>query len=85
MKFSIITPTSNSESTIVRNAQSIIRQTCTEFEHIIVDNISEDNTLQLIRNVYNHTRLSAKLKIISEKEFGISDAFNNGIYYSEGD
>lgn len=85
MKISIITPTYNSENTILRNTQSIIGQTYKEFEHIIVDNLSKDNTVQLIKNDYNDAGLSNKLKIISEKDAGISDAFNKGIRAATGD
>jgi len=84
MKFSIITPTNNSENTIIRNVQSIINQTYKEFEHIIIDNSSQDNTVQLIKNAYNEAGISSKLIVISEKDFGISDAFNKGILHSDG-
>jgi glycosyltransferase involved in cell wall biosynthesis len=85
MKISIITPTNNSEKTIIRNAQSIIKQTNKDFEQIIVDNLSKDNTVQLVENAYRDAGLSEKLKIISEKDSGISDAFNKGILNSRGD
>ncbi len=82
---SIITPTFNSEKTIVGNAQSIIDQSYQEFEHIIVDNLSEDDTIAKVEYVYNKNGLSNRLKIIREKDEGISDAFNKGILASEGD
>jgi glycosyltransferase len=85
MKISIITPTYNSENTILRNAKTIISQTYKDFEHIIVDNLSKDNTLQLVTDIYKDAGLSEKLKIISEKDTGISDAFNKGIHASIGD
>lgn len=85
MKISIITPTNNSEKTIIRNAQSIINQTNKDFEHIIIDNLSKDNTVQLVENAYRDAGLFEKLKIISEKDSGISDAFNKGILNSKGD
>lgn len=84
MKISIITPTYNSEKTILDNAQSIINQTYKEFEHIIVDNLSTDNTLQIIKNIYLSNNISDKLRIICEKDEGISDAFNKGINASSG-
>ena len=68
MKISIITPTNNSNSTIVQNVNSVINQTYKEYEHIIIDNLSSDNTLQLIKNTYDDPGLSNKLKVISEKD-----------------
>ena len=85
MKFSIITPTNNSGNTIIRNAESIIKQTYKEFEHIIIDNLSRDNTVHLVMDTYDKAGLSDKLKVISEKDSGISDAFNKGILNSKGD
>ena len=84
MKISIVTPTYNSETTILANVQSIINQTYKEFEHIIVDNLSTDHTLQIIKNTYLSYNVSDKLRIICEKDEGISDAFNKGISAASG-
>jgi len=85
IKVSIITPTFNSADTIIRNSQSIITQTCKDYEHIVVDNLSKDNTIQLLKNIYDEAGFSSRLKIICEKDSGISDAFNKGITAAEGD
>lgn len=85
MKISIITPTFNSEKTIVANLNSIYNQSYKNYEHIIVDNLSNDDTLNLARNFYNEKNNSSKLKIISEKDNGISHAFNKGITHSSGE
>ncbi len=80
MKISIITPTYNSEDTILTNIESILNQDYNNWEQIIIDNISTDKTLELVKNKKNK-----KIKIISEKDFGIFDAINKGIEYSTGD
>lgn len=85
MKISIITPTYNSAKTIVRNVQSVINQNSKEFEHILVDNLSSDESIQLVKKEYEKTGLLNHLKIIKEKDSGISDAFNKGIRSSTGD
>jgi glycosyltransferase involved in cell wall biosynthesis len=84
MLISIITPTFNSESSIEETVKSVISQTYRDFEHIIVDNLSEDNTLDLIKNMYRNAGIEKQLKIITEKDNGISDAFNKGIDNSSG-
>ena len=76
---SIITPTFNSGNTITKNVQSVIAQSYKEFEHIIVDNVSTDDTINKVETLYQNNGLTEKLKIISEKDNGISDAFNKGI------
>ncbi len=85
MLISIITPTFNSEKTIERNARSIVNQSYKHFEHIIVDNDSKDNTINIINKVYGGYNLLQNLTVISEKDEGISEAFNKGIKKSAGD
>jgi len=82
---SIITPTFNSGKTIARNVNSVIAQTYKEFEHIIIDNASTDETISRIKSLYQKNGLTEKLTIISEKDNGISDAFNKGIKASKGE
>jgi len=49
MKISIITPTFNSETTILNNVNSIMNQTYSNFGHILIENESSDNTLNLVK------------------------------------
>ena len=85
MKISIITPTYNSEKVIEHCVSSLLNQTYTDFEHIIVDNVSSDSTVSIIQNVYkNHSKIN-KLKVICEIDNGIAEAFNKGINNSDGD
>lgn len=84
MLVSIITPTYNSEKTIKRNINSIINQTHRNFEHIIVDNESKDNTINIINKVYNGVDFK-RFEIFSEKDNGIADAFNKGIKRASGE
>jgi len=84
MLISIITPTFNSASSIQGTVKSVILQNYGNFEHIIVDNKSNDSTLDLIKNLYKNAGFKEKLKIITEKDNGIADAFNKGIKNSSG-
>ena len=85
MKISIITPTYNSEKVIERCISSLLNQTHTDFEHVIVDNVSSDSTVSIIQNVSkNHSKIN-KLKVICEIDNGIAEAFNKGINNSDGD
>ena len=80
MKISIITPTFNSQKTIEENINSVLIQTYDNWEHIVIDNLSSDKTLSIIKKFNNH-----KIKIISEKDKGIFDAINKGILNSTGE
>ena len=80
MKISIITTTYNSASTIEQTIQSVLNQSYTNIEYIIVDGSSTDGTLSIVE------RYKAQLsKIISEKDNGIYDAINKGIELATGD
>ena len=85
MLISIITPTFNSENTIEKNVKSIIYQTYKNFEHIIIDNKSKDNTIDVINKIYRETNLIDSLHIISEPDKGIAEAFNKGIKNAKGE
>lgn len=85
MIISIVTATFNSAATILNNVNSILNQTHLEFEHIIIDNESSDDTLKLINEAYNNRNLKEKLRIIREKDKGIAEAFNKGIEASRGE
>lgn len=83
MKISVITPTFNSEKTIAKNVESILNQSFKNFEHIIIDNLSSDKTLEIVNELYKNS--PSNLRIISEKDNGISEAFNKGIKFAVGD
>ncbi len=85
MRISIVTPTSNSAATILETCRSITGQNYPDFEHIIVDNLSKDRTGELVREHYRECGKEKCLKIVSESDRGISDAFNKGIKASTGE
>ncbi len=85
IKISIITPAFNNEKTIEQTVVSVINQSYQRFEHIIIDNCSSDSTLDIVKKLYHGNKKNEKLKIISEPDCGISDAFNKGIKISGGD
>lgn len=80
MKISIITPTFNSGTWIERNIRSVNCQTHEDLEHLFIDNSSTDNTLDLIQKASKRPH-----SLISEKDRGISDAFNKGIRNATGE
>ena len=77
---SIITICRNSEKTILKTIESVINQTYKNIEYIVIDGLSEDNTISEI-NKYK-SKIS---EIIIEKDDGIYDAFNKGLKKCSGD
>ncbi len=80
MKISIITITFNSVSTIEQTIRSVLYQTYSNIEYIIIDGKSTDGTLQIIDKYKD--RIS---KIVSETDEGLYDALNKGIDLASGD
>lgn len=80
MKISIITVTFNSASTLEQTILSVIDQSYSNIEYIIIDGGSTDDTLQIIEKYKN--KIS---KVISEKDKGLYDALNKGIKMATGD
>ncbi len=80
MKISIVTVCLNSAATIEAALRSVDLQTHTDFEHIVVDGGSTDDTLALIANWNGHA-----VRLIAGPDRGIYDAMNKGIAASTGD
>ena len=79
-RFSIITVVLNNEKFLNNTIKSVISQSYKNFEYIVIDGKSEDNTLAIIKKYKNKIT-----KFISEKDRGIYDAFNKGIRLASGE
>lgn len=80
--FTIITVSFNSEKTIEKTINSVLNQTFRNFEYIIIDGKSTDQTLKIIKN-YEDKFLS-NFHWISESDTGIYNAMNKGIQMANG-
>lgn len=83
MKISIVTTTYNSAATVKDTLESVLKQSHHDFEHIIVDGNSSDETLEIIKSY--EPKYKGRLKYISEPDKGIYDAMNKGIRMATGE
>jgi glycosyltransferase involved in cell wall biosynthesis len=73
--FSIIIPVYNKAKYIAFSVQSVINQTFVDFELIIVDDGSTDDSLEIIDKNFEDSRI----KVIRQNNSGVSAARNRGI------
>lgn len=80
--FSIATPCFNSASTIERTIKSIFLQKFKDYEYIIIDGGSTDQTLDIVKEY--EPLFDGRMRWYSEPDKGIYDAFNKGVSHSNG-
>ncbi|SHN13281.1 glycosyltransferase family 2 protein [Mucilaginibacter sp. OK098] len=82
---SIITVCYNSAKTIEQTIQSVLQQTYRNIEYILIDGVSNDGTLDIIKK-YEPVFIKEKktYKYISEPDKGIYDAMNKGVTLAHG-
>jgi glycosyltransferase involved in cell wall biosynthesis len=78
-KLSVITVVYNSVREIRQTMLSVLNQTYPNIEYIVVDGLSTDGTLEIIK------KYKDRIRLISEKDEGIYDAMNKGLAASTGD
>ena len=82
MKLSIIVPIYNSEKTLVRCIQSLQKQSFTNFEMLLINDGSTDNS----GRIADELALSdSRIKVIHKANGGLSDARNTGLIEAKGD
>jgi len=84
--FSIITATYNSEKTLPQTIESVLSQSISPKEYIIVDGDSSDRTIAVAESFRaDFNEKGIVFTIISEKDNGMYDAMNKGVRYASGD
>jgi len=77
-KISVLTPSYNSGKYLKRAIDSVLIQEYVDFEHIVIDGASTDNTVEILKS-YPHIIWK------SEEDSGQSDAMNKAFKMSSGD
>lgn len=82
IKFSVITCTYNASAVLARTLDSVLSQSWTQIEHIIIDGASKDNTLAMAQaySLKNQEEENEhEVVIVSEPDRGLYDAMNKGL------
>lgn len=83
MKLSIITINRNNAPGLEKTMQSVLSQTRRDFEYVVVDGASTDDSITVIRRLA--PAFGDRLKWISEPDEGIYNAMNKGIGMATGE
>lgn len=78
MLFSVITITYNAAATLPATLRSVAAQTFGDFEYLVVDGASRDETAALARRY-------PKARVVSEPDRGLYDAMNKGLRRASGE
>lgn len=79
---SIITPAYNASKTIKKAIKSVLAQTCTDFEYIIVDDGSTDTTYTICQEFAS---IDERIKVIHQENKGIVRARIEGLKNAKGE
>jgi glycosyltransferase involved in cell wall biosynthesis len=80
--FSIVIPTFNSQKVLDECLRTMLRQSFTGFEILVMDGVSTDDTLAIARRYATN---DARVRVFSEKDKGIYDAMNKGVANAKGE
>ena len=82
MKISIITPCYNAAPYIANTIQSVQNQTISDWEMIIVDDGSTDNSVEIIQNIIAQ---DSRIKLIQKENGGSASARNLALSIAQGE
>ncbi len=80
----IITPVLNGERTIGRTIQSVISQTGLNIQYIVVDALSGDDTVEVVKSFMGQNP-NVHISVVSKKDKNMYEAIQNGFQISDGE
>ncbi len=82
MLFSVIIPLYNKAPYVAKAVESVLVQTFTEYELVVVDDGSKDDSAEIAAKAIEN---QPNCRLIRQKNAGVSAARNNGVAASQGD
>lgn len=80
VKFSVIIPLYNKSATVERSVNSVLRQSCTDFEIVVVDDGSTDGGAGVVKGIADN-----RVRLVGQANGGVSAARNKGIEMAQGE
>lgn len=79
---SIIMTVYNAEKYLSETIESILNQTYQNYEFIIINDLSTDGSLEILRS---YEKISKKIQLVSDKKYGRGKALNRALEIAKGD
>ena len=83
MRLAVITINRNNAAGLERTMQSVLEQICKDFQYVVVDGASTDESVEVVKRLA--PEFGDRLKWISEPDKGIYNAMNKGIRMADGE
>jgi len=80
--FSVVTVCLNAQEHIAEALDSVLAQSCDDYELLVIDGGSTDGTLELVRE--HEAAFGGRLRWTSEPDSGLYDAMNKGLHRAHG-
>lgn len=79
-RLSVVLPTFNAERYIAETLETVVSQSFEEWEVVVVDGGSTDNTLEVIRSFF-----LPNIRVVSEPDEGVAHALDKGVERAQGE
>lgn len=79
-RVSVLMPMRNARRYLSSAINSVLQQSYGEFEFIIVDDGSDDGSVQVVEQIGDH-----RLKLVRQKACGVTEALNHGLSHAKGE
>jgi glycosyltransferase involved in cell wall biosynthesis len=84
LSISVVTPSFNQASFIHEALESVSIQNYPNYEHLVIDGLSTDGTIEVLQN-FDAVKVSSGVTWVSERDNGQSEALNKGFRQATGD
>lgn len=84
MRFSVVIPVYNGQGHIHRSVESVLAQSCEDYEIVVVNDGSTDDTSAVVRELAGRDE-KGRVRLVERENGGVAAARNTGIKESRGD
>lgn len=81
-RFSVVVPAYDAAATLAETLDALLVQRCTDWDCVVVDDGSDDETLSVARD---YAQRDTRISVVSQPNAGTGGAYNTGVMQARGD